>query len=165
MLAKLSAPQAKFKKKTVQTGILGTFWKILTKKLRFFGARSKPKYPPPLKISIYWRRNYYSSKLDFLKSTKGGPFGSAGGPIPEGKSSAVPLPPPHQTRPWYNGLQSYCYPITNFLEIESISWYVRQKIRDMWYIYIIHFSWLYSVVLKANFVSNSRLRQVTGFGV
>ena len=36
--------------KKVKKAFLGTFWEILTKKLRFFGACS------PLKISKYWRR-------------------------------------------------------------------------------------------------------------
>ena len=31
--------------------------------------------------------------MDFLKSTKGGPFGSAGGRIPERGTSAPPPPP------------------------------------------------------------------------
>ena len=38
------------KKKQSKKAFLGTFWKILTKKLRFFGARS------PLQISNYWRQ-------------------------------------------------------------------------------------------------------------
>ena len=31
--------------------------------------------------------------MDFLKSTKGGPFGSAGGRIPDGGGRRPPLPP------------------------------------------------------------------------
>ena len=36
---------------------LGQFWKILTKKLRFFGERS------PLKISIHWRAKVALKKI------------------------------------------------------------------------------------------------------
>ena len=73
--------------------LLGIFWKIWTKKLHFL-ARA-----PPLKVSIYWRlkKNFRAGrpKLDFLKSTKGGPFWSAGGRIPEGvKASAPPKSAP-----------------------------------------------------------------------
>ena len=50
ILAKFSAPQAKFSKNRPKKAFLGTFWKNLTKKLRFFGSRF------PLKISIYWRQ-------------------------------------------------------------------------------------------------------------
>ena len=32
--------------------------------------------------------------MDFLKSTKGGPFGFAGGRIPEGKGASAPRPLP-----------------------------------------------------------------------
>ena len=45
ILAKVSAPQAKFGKCRPKKAFLGTFWK-----LRFFSARS------PLKISTYWRQ-------------------------------------------------------------------------------------------------------------
>ena len=62
---------SKILKNGPKKAFLGTFWKFLTKKSRFFGARS------PLKISIL------APKLDFLKVPKKGPFGSAGGRIPE----------------------------------------------------------------------------------
>ena len=47
----------KFLKKQSKTAFLGTFWKILTKKLLFFGARS------PLKISKYWRQGAFRKFL------------------------------------------------------------------------------------------------------
>ena len=73
--------------------------KISTKKSRFFGIRS------PLKISIEWRAEgafrkilrSVSQKWISQNSTKGGPFGSAGGRLPEGggeRASASPPPPP-----------------------------------------------------------------------
>ena len=82
------------KKKTGQKAILGTFWKMFTKKSRFCGARAL------LKISIYWRQKRLKKnfrvrhqKCISKNSTKGGPFGSAGGRIPEG-GGCVRLPPP-----------------------------------------------------------------------
>ena len=78
ILAKFSAPQAKVKIGQ-KKAFLGTFWKILAEKLRFFGARS------PLKISIYWRQRRLQKnfkvgrpKLDFLKVPKGDPLGRQG---------------------------------------------------------------------------------------
>ena len=66
-------------------------FEILTEKLRFFGRRS-----PLPKIR---RRRLEKSfkvdrpKLDFLKVPQGGPFGSAGGRIPEeGMSALLPAP-------------------------------------------------------------------------
>ena len=54
ILAKFSAPQAKFKKKKqARKAFLGTFWKMLTKKNRVFSVRSPP---PPKKNSIYCRQ-------------------------------------------------------------------------------------------------------------
>ena len=84
--------QVKLRKKNSPKKLfLGTFWKILTKK-------SAP--PPKKKISICWRQRRLQKnfrvgrpKLDFLKVPKGGPFGSAGGQIPEEETSAPrPLP-------------------------------------------------------------------------
>ena len=98
ILAKFFASQAKFWKNRSKKAFLGTFWKILTEKLRFFGARS------PLKISIYWRQRRLQKifrvdrpKMDFLKVSKGGPFGSAGDRIPGGggvRPFSAPLNPP-----------------------------------------------------------------------
>ena len=66
---------------------------MLTKTLRFFGARS-------LKINIYWRRrrlqqHFRVSRRKWLaqKNTNRGPSGSAGGRIPEGEESGL-LPTP-----------------------------------------------------------------------
>ena len=74
---------------------LGTFLKFLTKKSRFFGALPPP--PPPLKISIYWRQRRLKKNLgvrqpnmDIKKYFKGGPFGWAGGRIPEGGGASAP---------------------------------------------------------------------------
>ena len=62
ILSKFSAPQAKLGffeilKKQDEKGVLGTFWKILTKKSRFFGARF------PLNFCIYWRQKRLQKKL------------------------------------------------------------------------------------------------------
>ena len=69
------------------------FLETFDQKLRFFGARS------PLKISIYWRlRKIFRVGHQILisqNSTKGGPFGSVGGRIPERKG----VPPPHLNPP------------------------------------------------------------------
>ena len=77
ILTKFSAP------------FLGTFWKILTKNRAFFGVRS------PLKLR-YWRprclkKNFRVRHQKWISenSTKGGPFGSAGGQVPDS-----PIPPP-----------------------------------------------------------------------
>ena len=94
ILAKFSAPQANFWKKKVKKPFLGTFWKILTKKNRvFFGARS------PSKLVYIGAKGAFRKILGSVgqqwiseKVSKGGPFGSAGGRIPEGEASA-PLPP------------------------------------------------------------------------
>ena len=43
ILTKFSAPQATFSKNRARKAILGSFWKILTKKSHFFGARSPSK--------------------------------------------------------------------------------------------------------------------------
>ena len=48
--AKFSGLRQNFEKNSPNKAFLGTFWKVLTKKSRFFGARSL------LKISIYWRQ-------------------------------------------------------------------------------------------------------------
>ena len=92
IFANFFAPQANFWKNRPKNAFLGTFWKILTEKLRFFGARS------PLKISVYWRqrrllKNFRVGrpKMDFLKSIKGG---SAGGRIPEEREGRPSPPPP-----------------------------------------------------------------------
>ena len=85
ILAKISAPQAKLKKKQPKKGV---FWKIRTKKSRFFGARS------PLKVSIYWRQRRLQKvfrvrhqKWILENSTKGRPFESAEVRIPEEKAN------------------------------------------------------------------------------
>ena len=73
---------------------LGTFWKIFTKKLRFFGALS-------LKISIYWRRRLFRKILGSVSqkwisqyNIKRGQFGSAEGQIPEGGIHTPRFPSP-----------------------------------------------------------------------
>ena len=86
ILTKFTAPQANFWKNRPKKAFLGTFWKILTKKLRLFGARS------PLKISAF--RKYLGSVSQKWTSqmVQRGSFGSAGGRIPEVRG--IQLPPP-----------------------------------------------------------------------
>ena len=89
------------KKKQSKKAFLGTFWKILTKKLRFFGARSPSKL-----VNIGAKGAFRKMlmvgrpKVDFLKSTKGGtlwvgrvsnPWGRGGG---GGAFALPPLNPP-----------------------------------------------------------------------
>ena len=71
------------------------FWALfenVDKKIAFFGARSSSKN------SIFYglKKNFTVGrpKMDFLKTSKGGPFGSAGGRIPE-EGGGVRPPPPH----------------------------------------------------------------------
>ena len=77
-MTKFSAPEA-IKKKSPKKAILGTFWKTLTKKLRFFGTRF------PLKISIDWHEGAFrkilrsaSQKWISRNSKKGDPLGRLG---------------------------------------------------------------------------------------
>ena len=96
ILAKLFAPQANFSKKQSKTPFLGTFWKILTKKNRvFFGARS------PSKLVGIGAKGAFRKILGSVgqkwiseKVSKGGPFGSAGGRIPERGGVRPPPRPP-----------------------------------------------------------------------
>ena len=77
ILAKTSAPQAKF---------LGTFWKILTKKSRFLGARSTSKLVYIGGEGAFRKSLGSITKNGYLKIVqRGRPFGSAGGRIPEGE--------------------------------------------------------------------------------
>ena len=76
MLAKFSAPQANFFEKTVKKAVFGH--------LRFFGACS------PSKIAYIGAKGAFRKILGSVgqkwiseKVSKGGPFGSAGGQIPE----------------------------------------------------------------------------------
>ena len=82
ILAKFSAPQANFWKNSQKS----RFWALFEKfwqKIAFFWRAL------PLKNSIYWRRSVGQKGIS-EKVSKGGPFGSAGGRIPEEGASAPP---------------------------------------------------------------------------
>ena len=79
--------------KTVKKAVFGHFLKNFDKKMRFFGARS------PSKIASIGAEGAFRKILGSVgqkwiseKESKGGPFGSAGGQIPEG--GGRPPPPP-----------------------------------------------------------------------
>ena len=97
ILAKFSAPQANFWKNS-QKAVFGNFLKNFDKKIAFFfGARSPSKLVyigaegAFRKILGSVRQKWISEKV-----SKGGPFGSAGGRIPEGGGVRPPptRPPP-----------------------------------------------------------------------
>ena len=79
-------------KKQSKKVVLGTFLKILTKKLRF-SARAPPSIIEYIGAKGAFRKILGSvgQKWIFLKVPKGEPFGSAGGRIPKG---GRPPPPP-----------------------------------------------------------------------
>ena len=94
ILTKFSAPQAKFWKKTGQKRRFRTIFGKCWQKNCVFSAHN------PLSKFLYIGaksafRNFLGrhQKLISQKSTKGGPFGSAGGQIPE-KGRPLPPPPP-----------------------------------------------------------------------
>ena len=69
-------------KKQAEKAVLGTFLKTLTKKSRFLVHASPSKL---VYIGAFRKKlGSVSQKLISQSSTKGGPFGSAGGRIPEG---------------------------------------------------------------------------------
>ena len=82
-------------KKQSKKPFLGTFLKIVTKKLRFFGARSPSKLVyigaegAFRKILGSVRQKWISEKV-----SKGGPFGLAGGRIPGGGGGGGRPPSP-----------------------------------------------------------------------
>ena len=87
ILAKFSGRRQNVEKKTRQKrrSFLDIFWKILTKELRFFGARC------PLKLVYIGAegafKNFFKVRPQewiLENSRQGGPFGSGGGRIPEG---------------------------------------------------------------------------------
>ena len=74
---------------------------MLTKKSRFFGARS------PSKLVYIGAKGAFRKILGSVgqkwiseKVSKGGPFGSAGGRIPEGGGGGVRFPPPKSAPEW-----------------------------------------------------------------
>ena len=82
--------------RTVKKAVFGHFLKNFDKKMRFFGARS------PSKIAYIGAEGAFRKILGSVgqkwiseKVSKGGPFGSAGGQIPEGGRP----PPPPRTPP------------------------------------------------------------------
>ena len=92
---KIFCAAGKFLKKQSKKPFLNTFWKILTKKSRFFfGARS------PSKLVYIGAKGAFKKILGSVgqkwiseKVSKGGPFGSAGGRISEGGGRPPPPPP------------------------------------------------------------------------
>ena len=83
------------KTKQIKKAVFGHFLESFDKKSCYFLARAS------LKILIYWRQRRLQKqfrvgqpKMDFPKSTKVGPFGSAGGRIPEKCPFSPPPPPP-----------------------------------------------------------------------
>ena len=96
------ALQVKFWK----TGQKRRFWVLFGK----FLLKNRVFWSAPLIISLYWSPTWrlYKNvrvgqpKIDFLKSTKGKPFGSTGCRIPEGEAFARPLlnSPLYNTKVW-----------------------------------------------------------------
>ena len=95
ILAKFSAPQANFWKNSQKSRFWALFEKVWQKNCVFFGARCPPKLVyigaegAFRKILGSVRQKWISEKV-----SKGGPFGSAGGRIPEGGGVRPPAPPP-----------------------------------------------------------------------
>ena len=96
-MAKVSAPQANFKKKQVEKDFFGHFLENFDKKNRvFFGARSPSKLvyigaKGALRKILGW----VGKKWISLKVPKGGPFGLARGQMPErGRPPRPTAPPP-----------------------------------------------------------------------
>ena len=90
-------------KKQAKKAFLGSFWEILTKKLRLFGARSTLKLVY-IGAEVAFRKilGSVSQKRISQNSTKRGPFGSALGPIPEGKEGVRQTHPPKSAPDQYN---------------------------------------------------------------
>ena len=117
-------PSQNFSENRLIEAFLGIFWKILTKKIAFFGARF------PLKISKYGHRRLLvlnlgsaSHKWVSQNSTKG----SAGGRIFEEKTcQPPPPPPPPPIRYWLQPLQNVNFDLrvksTNLLVVNKSSW-------------------------------------------
>ena len=68
-------------KKQAKKAFLGNFWKILTEKSRFFGARSPFKL---IHFGVFRKILGSVTKNGYLKIVQREPFESAGGRIPDG---------------------------------------------------------------------------------
>ena len=81
--------------KTVKKAVFGHFLKNFDKKMCFFGARS-PSQIASIGAKGAFRKILGSVDQKWIseKVSKGGPFGSAGGQIPEGGRLPPPAPPP-----------------------------------------------------------------------
>ena len=105
ILAKFSAPQANFKKTVKKSRFWALFEKFWQKNRVFFGARS------PSKLEYIDAKSAFRKVLGSVgqkwiseKVSKGGPFGSAGGWIPEEGGNVRKTAPPPKPAPGFNRL-------------------------------------------------------------
>ena len=95
ILAKFSAPQANFWKNSKKSRFWALFEKFWQQVRFFFGARSPSKLVP-IGANGAFRKilGSFGQKWISEKVSKGGPFGSAGGRIPEERGVSASPPPP-----------------------------------------------------------------------
>ena len=93
-------------KKKAKKAFLGTFWKFLTKKLRFL-ARSPPLNLVYIGAEGSFRKRDCQPKWISQNSSKGGPFVSSGGRIPEKRGVCPPLPSPKSGRSWLSSTWTF----------------------------------------------------------